>query len=235
MGKQQNKKPQDNIKAMKKDDFVKKIPKIDILSWKEAYTIIHAFCYSDTKINLNEIKQMLSLKDKDLVDLFLSTYILFDDNDKAYLELFINENLDHEDTAFISDLLYFATDWSLNINYLKVLNIIEKQAKDENYVVLGAINYIANTIKYYYIEEIVRSFNRVVNTKDYFQSEQILASISLYRITAKESYLDFIAELIDHDKDNLVFLTNVLREKSYQEAYFDLSEIKVRFLNKYHV
>lgn len=59
MKKKQNKRPQDTIKEVKKDDFVKNIPKIDTLSWKEAYTIIHAFCYSDTKINLNEIKQKI--------------------------------------------------------------------------------------------------------------------------------------------------------------------------------
>ncbi|WP_410877603.1 hypothetical protein [Myroides sp. DW712] len=40
-----------------------------------------------------------------------------------------------------------------------------------------------------------------------------------------------IAELIDYDKENLVFLTNLLGEESYQEAYFDLTEINSKILN----
>ncbi|WP_353100450.1 hypothetical protein [Myroides odoratus] len=227
---QRNKKDRDIVKEIRKDDFIKKINKIDDLSWKEAYDIIHDFCYSDIKLHLNEVKQILCFKNKDLIDLFLREYILFDENDKTYVELFINDNLDHKNTAFVSDLLYFATDLSLNINYLKVLNLIKKNAKDENYIVLAAIHYIANNIKYYYVEEIVSSFKIVVNSKDYFQSEQILASISLYRITGKQSFLDFITELIDYDKENLVFLNNLLTEKSYREEYFDLTEIRSKVL-----
>jgi hypothetical protein len=226
MKKQQNKEGLDIVKEVKRDNFIRKIKEIDDLSWKEAYDIVHEFCYLDIKLDLNEIKQILCFKDKDLVDLFLREYILFDEDDRVYLELFINDNLEYENTEFVSDLLYFATDLSLNINYLKVLGIINKYSNDENYIVLGAIHYISNNIKYYYIKEIVSSFNKVVNSKDYFQSEQVLASISLYKITRKQSFLDFIVELIDYDNSNLVFLTNLLEEECFKEEYFDLTEIK---------
>ncbi|MDR0227782.1 MAG: hypothetical protein LBI72_01745 [Flavobacteriaceae bacterium] len=229
MKEQNSRENQAIVREAKKDKLISRIP---LLTWDEDYNLLFDFCNSDIKLELNDIKRLLNIEDKSMIDVFLQEYILFDENDKAYLELFIDDNLEHENTEYVSDLLYFATDWSLNINYLKVLNLIKNHAKDENYVVLGAINYISNNIKYYYIEEIVSSFNSVVNSSDYFQSEQVLASISLYRITRKQSFLDFVVELIDYDNSNLVFLTNLLGEKSYREEYFDLTEIRHKVFKK---
>lgn len=232
MKKQHNKEDLDIVKEVKRDKFSQIVKRLNYLSWKEGYEIIHDFCYSNIKLDLNIIKEILALENKDFIDLFLREYILFDEDDKAYLEFFINLNLNNSNTEYASDLIYFANDLSLNLKYKEVLELINRYASDENYLVLAAIVYVSNNIKYYYIEDIVSSFTKVVNSKDYFQSEQILASLTLYRITRKKLYLDFIVELIDYDKENLVFLTNLLGEESYQEKYFDLTEIKSKITIK---
>jgi hypothetical protein len=226
MKKQQNKEGIDIVKEVKRDDFIHKIKEIDDLSWKEAYDIVHEFCYLDIKLDLNEIKQILCFKDKDLVDLFLREYILFDKDDRVYLELFINDNLEHENTEFVSDLLYFACDLSLNIDYLRVMSLIDSHVQDENYVVLGALNYISTNVKYYYINEIFSTMQKVFNSEKYYQSEQILASIILYRISNKTEYLIFIKELLLADEGNILFLTNLLKEEAYQEEYFNIKVFK---------
>lgn len=226
MKKQQNKVGIDIVKEVKRDDFIHKIKEIDDLSWKEAYDIVHEFCYLDIKLDLNEIKQILCFKDKDLVDLFLREYILFDKDDRVYLELFINDNLGHENTEFVSDLVYSACDLSLNIDYLRVMSLIDSHVQDENYVVLGALNYISTNVKYYYINEIFSVMGKVINSEKYYQSEQILASIILYRISNKTEYLIFIKELLLADEGNILFLTNLLKEEAYQEEYFNIKVFK---------
>ncbi|MGS4344708.1 hypothetical protein ACKUSY_03705 [Myroides odoratus] len=213
------------VQEQNQDDFSATVKKLNHLTWKEGYDLIHAFCYTNTKLDLQLIQEIMELENKDFIDLFLREYILFDEEDKAYLETCINLNLNNSNTEYVSDLIYFANDLSLNLKYKEVIALINRYASDENYLVLAALVYVSNNIKYYYIEDIVSSFTKVVNSKDYFQSEQILASLTLYRITRKKHYLDLIAELIDYDKENLVFLTNLLGEESYQEAYFDLTEI----------
>lgn len=219
MKKQHNREDQDIVKEEKKDKLISRLSK---LTWEEDYNLVYDFCHSDIKLELNDIKKMLLIDDKSLVDVFLSEYILFDDEDKAYLIEYINDNLSHESTEFLSDLVYIANDLSLNIDYVKVLGLIIKYVGDENYVVLGALHYISNNIKYRYIEEIFEALEEVVNSTNYYQVEQILASITLYRVTNKVTYLDFVKELLLYDKDNAVFIVNLLKEEPYQEKYFNV-------------
>lgn len=80
-------------------------------------------------------------------------------------------------------------------------------------------------MKYHYLEEIVEALEFVINSSHYFQSEQVLASLTLYKITNKSTYLDFISELLEFDKTNLTFIANVLNETMYQSKYFDLENI----------
>ncbi|WP_430613540.1 hypothetical protein [Flavobacterium sp. JP2137] len=226
MKKQLSKEDQDIVKEGKRDDFVFRLKSLNELGWKEGYNLIHDFCYSDIKLGLDDIKEILSVENKEFIDLFLREYILFDENDKRYLEIFINENLNNSDTEFVSDLIYFANDISLNLEYLSVLEIITKFGANENYIVLASLNYISNNVKFYYFDKIVVSFEKVINSSDYFHSEQILASLFLYRITHRIEYLDFIAELVELEIGNLDFLTNLLLDECYQEKYFNLNEVK---------
>ena len=81
MKKQHNKGGLDTAKEEKRNDFASKIVLLDSLDWENGYRLIHDFCYSDIKLNLKEIKEILLLQNKDFIDLFLSAYILFDDKD----------------------------------------------------------------------------------------------------------------------------------------------------------
>jgi len=228
---QQNKETHDQVSEQNQADFREVVQKLNHLSWKEGYDLIHTFCYTNTKVDVSLIKEIMRLENKEFIDLFLREYVLFDEEDKAYLETCINLNLSHHNTEYVSDLIYFANDLALNLDYQKVLALIHKQAGNENYLVLAAINYISNHIKYYYIQAIVGAFNEVIHSKDYFHSEQILASLSLYKITHQVAYLEVIVELIEVDKENLTFLSNVLEGEAYQQEYFDLSVVKSKISN----
>lgn len=219
-----NKEAQDIAKEEKIANFKATIENLNDLEFDIAYNLISDFCNSDIKLNLEDIKKILDLNDKNLIDLFLKEYILFDKGDKIFLENFIDNNLNHENKEFVSDLIYFADDIALNIDYREILKIVKSNENDQFYSVLASLIYLSNNIKLFYIAEIINSLEYVVNNSNYFQSEQIIASLLLYRITNKPYYLEFIQELIEYDKSNLDFLNNTLKNEMYDERYFNFIE-----------
>ena len=124
MKKQQINEAQDITKVVKKDNFLNFLNTLDELEWNKAYKIINDFCLSDIKVSLSILKKIVNLQNKQLIDLFLREYMLFDEKDKKFLEIFVNENLQNDNKEFVSDLIYLANDLNLNIDYQSILNLI---------------------------------------------------------------------------------------------------------------
>ena len=220
----QNKEDLDIVKEEKINSFLKSIPLLDTMEWSKSYSIVYEFCNLEIKISNSILKKIVQIKNKQLVDVFLKEYILFDNKDKEFLEKFINKKLNNKNKEFVSDLIYIANDLNLNLNYENLLSLVKLNAGDPDYSVLAAIEYFSNNLKFNFVKKLVETLNFVVNNNTYYQTEQIIASLTLYRITNKSNYLNFIQELIDFDNGNLKYLKNVLQSEIFDDKYFNTSD-----------
>lgn len=205
--------------------IIDKLLNINGISFHEAVELINEICNENTKLSLSQINFILNIDEKELVNIFFDKYKYFDQEEFSLIEDFINKNLETENKNYLSDLIYFATDFGLNINYEKILSLLIVEEEDLECLVLGCLEYINMNIKFLYIEELMKKLEYIRNNILYHQNEQLLASLILLRITHKIKYLDFITELIEYDKSNLEFLKNKLKEKMYNSDYFDFSEL----------
>lgn len=124
-------------------------------------------------------------------------------------------------------------DFGLNLNYTEILSMIIMDEADEDCLVLGCLEYISMNIKFLYIDEIIEKLEYVINHTVYHQNEQLCAGMALYRITMKNSYLDFVQELVNYDETNLTYLNNTLKGEMYSEKYFDLSDFNTKVKRRY--
>lgn len=197
------------------------LKKIESLPFIEANKVITKFCLDKIKFSLKEFDFILNLQEKELINTFFNEYSLFDQKDFLLIENFINKNLNHNNKDFASDLIYFALDFGLDLNYKKIISFLITDKNDKECFVLACLEYLHQNIKFSYIEELVKNLKYIRNNVIYNQNEQLLASLLLFRITHKTEYLNFIKELIEFNKSNLVFLKNTLKSKIYEERYFD--------------
>lgn len=209
------------------------LSEIGTLPYIEAYNKLSELLRSDLKLHHNDIKLILNWKEKQLITDFFNEYSYFSREDFTYLESFINLNLGHSNKDFVSDLIYFAMDFGLNLNYTEILSMIIIDEADEDCLVLGCLEYISMNIKFLYIDEIIEKLEYVINHTVYHQNEQVCAGMALYRITMKNSYLDFVQELIDYDETNLTYLNNTLKGEMYSEKYFDSSDFNTKVKRRY--
>ena len=143
----------------------------------------------DKQLELEDIKQIMSIENKLIIADFLGEYTYFSDNDLAYINSYITINIDNEDRLFVSDLIEFAIEFNLSLPYEKCLDFLLNH-KDENaYVLLAAIDYIFENLNFYYIDTIVLRFENIINNPEHNQSAQVKASFALFRITLDEKYL----------------------------------------------
>lgn len=205
--------------------IIDKLLNINGIPFHEAVKLINEICNENTKLSLSQINFILNIGEKQLVNIFFDEYKYFDQEEFSLIEDFINKNLEIENKNHLSDLIYFATDFGLNINYEKILSLLIVEEEDLECLVLGCLEYINMNVKFLYVEELVKKLEYIRNNILYHQNEQLLASLILFRITHKIKYLDFITELIEYDKSNLEFLKNKLKEKMYNSDYFDFSEL----------
>lgn len=205
-----------------------KLKNIENLPFAEGYNIIKNLCKDKIKLSYEDIEFILNLDEKELVVTFFSEYSFFSKDDFLHIEKFTNENLESENLDFVSDLIYFATDFGLDLNYTKILELTIIDNIDNDCIVLACLQYLHANIKLLYIDIIVKNLEHITNTTIYHQNEQLLASLILFRITHKTNYLDFITELINYDNSNLEFLSNSLKDKSYDSMYFNLPIILKR-------
>lgn len=203
-----------------------KLQSIEGKSFEDANVIISEICRNKIKLSLREIEFILHLKEKELVNSFFYEYSLFDQKDFVFVESFINSNLDDENRDFVSDLIYVALDFGLDLNYRKILSFLKIEKEDVDLITLASLEYLHKNIKLLYIEELIGGLEYVRNHSVYYQNEQLLASLILYRITYKKQYLFFIKELLKSDDSNLKFLENILKGEIYNSKYFNKVEIQ---------
>lgn len=199
---------------------------INKLQFNEAVKVINEICNENIKLSLSEINFILNVHEKELVNIFFNEYKHFNQDDFLLIEHFINKNFEIENKDFLSDLIYFAADFGLDISYEKITSFLVIDKEDLDCLVLACLEYIDKNIKFLYIEELIKNLEYIRNNIVYHQNEQLLASLILFKITHKIKYLDFIKELIEYDNSNLEFLKNKLKDKIYHNEYFDSSELK---------
>ncbi len=205
------------------------IKDLNNMPFRKAREVIVDVCKKRIKLSTKDIGLILKLEDKEIINLFLYDYQLFDQKDFIFLEEFINKNLDNENKDFVSDLIYVALDFGLDLNFTKILSFLKTEKEDTDLVVLASLEYIHKNVKIIYIKELIENLEFIRNQKNYYQNEQLLASLILYRITYKTHYLTFIKELILSDNSNLKYLENTLKSEMYNEKYFNLIEIHQMF------
>lgn len=211
------------------NDNLKNLVNLDFF---QANKIIINLCQDNVKLSLIDIDYIINLKDKVLINSFFNEYSQFDQNDFLLIESFINQNLDNKDKDFVSDLIYFALDFGLDLIYKKIISFLIINEADKDCFVLACLEYLSQNIKLLYIEKLVKNLKHIRNTIIYHQNEQLLASLLLFRITHKTEYLNFVQELIEFDKSNLEFLKKTLNGKIYSKEYFNYTVFnkKVKYL-----
>ncbi|WP_447637235.1 hypothetical protein [Flavobacterium microcysteis] len=195
---------------------------IEKLNFIEAHKIILQLCEDKIHLSLDDISFILNLKEKELVESFLKEYAHFHQKELLYIENFINSNLEHENKEFLSDLIYFATDFGLDISYSKILELLIIDAEDNNFLVLASLQYLNKNIKFLYIDALLENLTYIRDHEVYHQNEQLLASLILFRITHKPDYLAFVKELIEYDESNLEFFNNSIKDDMYDGKYFNI-------------
>ncbi|CAA7389496.1 hypothetical protein [Chryseobacterium fistulae] len=120
---------------------------IDNKSFVEANEDILKICRKKIKLSLEDIGFILNFKEKELVNSFFYEYALFDHKDFVFIENFINSNLDNNNKDFVSDLIYIALDFGLDLNYTKILSLLIIKKEDKDLIVLACLEYLHKNIK----------------------------------------------------------------------------------------
>ena len=195
------------------------IKTLNNLGFVEANKIVIDLVNTLHIISDNELEDILELKERELIATFLENYNNFSENQFFLLERYINKNLEIKDKDFVSDLIDFSSDWSLNINYKKLLSFMYNHDEENHYVVLSTVNYITENIKLFYIKEIVKGLENILNNPKFYQNVQISAALCLFRITHNKKYILEIKEWFD-GVDNILFLKNKTKLNYYKNRYF---------------
>jgi len=203
------------------------IDSLNNISYVEANKMILGLIDSSTSISNENLIKILNLKERELVSTFLEEFENFSEEQFLSLEKYINDNLNLEDKDFVSDLIDFASDWSLNINYKKILSFLDIDNDKNHFIVLSSVNYITENIKLFYVKEIVAKMRNILDNSNYYQNTQISAALCLFRITHNKKYLLEIKGWFDID-ENKEFLSNKLKKEYYKTMYFpDIESILI--------
>ncbi len=193
---------------------------LDFIPFNDAAKVILDHTKQDRKLALAEIEYILNLKNKQLVSIFFDEYKYFSQQDFLLIENFTNKNLSHTQKDFVSDLIYFAADFGLDLRYKKVLSLLIVKKEDVHCLVLSCLEYLSRNIKLIYVEELLENLEFIINSSHYHQNEQLHASLILYKITHKLEYLNFTKELLNYDESNIDYLRNMICNNLYRKIFF---------------
>jgi hypothetical protein len=189
--------------------------------------------YNGSLKSLKEILSIRSLSDVDLLEIlnnanrliiadFLQQFSSFSESNLDVIERYINENLDHDDRLYVSDLIEFATDRNLDLLYSKCLKLLSIYEGDNTYVQLASIEYVLKNLKFEFIREIYDSLSSILDNPECNQSNQVLSSFALLRITNSNKFLvDLVDLVVNGDPNNKEFLNNLLLLDYNSEEYFE--------------
>lgn len=203
------------------------INNLNSLDFIEANKILNTTISSGYNFSINEIEDLLNLNEKEITATFLEKYETFEEHQLSFIEGYINKNIAIANKDYLSDLIDFATYWSLNLNYKKLLILLSNDHPENKFVVLSTVQYITENIKLMYIEEIVMALENILNNPNFYQNTQIASALALYRLTHKKSYLEEIKHWFKKtDEVNILYLKNTLKLKFNKDMFFDNTAIK---------
>jgi hypothetical protein len=177
-------------------------------------------------ISENDLLELFSIDNTLIISDFLERYNNFHSIELKLVEEYINNNLDHSDSIFVSDLIEFSTYWGLSIPYEKCLSFLERWGDDDDYLALSSIDYILENLRYSYIDEIYKLLYSILHNPESNQSTQVKSAFALLRITGRKVFLtDLIDLVVNGNANNKLLLNNILSLKYNSSLYFDYYDI----------
>lgn len=162
------------------------------LNFEKAIIEIESMLDSGMVINDDDLRKILNSDNFLLQDIFLNSYQDLTPVQLKIIERHINENLEHNDEDYLSDLIYFACVSNLDIDYPSILSLLNKSDYREHYVWLATIQYISENLKLNYLEEICDLLTAILEDASYPQNVQIGAALCLFRFTHNDNFLEEI-------------------------------------------
>lgn len=183
------------------------------------------------RLSKNDVLTILNLNNKLIIDDFFRLQSSFSESTLLITEKFVNENLNHRNKLFVSDLIEIAIDFNLNLNYNNCIKLLDKNKGDNQYVLLSIIDYIVLNLKSNYISEILNRFEIILNNKKNSSSVRIKVVFYLYRITFNKKYLIKLSHLVKNDNYNIDLVKNILKEKLNEQKHFADHKTILNILN----
>ncbi|EKB08627.1 hypothetical protein HMPREF9716_00903 [Myroides odoratus CIP 103059] len=161
------------------------------LTFEEGYKGILELALSQEKIVNQDIILLFTIEEKELISAFLGNFNGFSRSNLKIIEKKINTLLYNDNREYVSDLIDFSILYGLNLDYTIIINLVKQSDKKEHFVILSALQYLSENIKYYYIEEIFESLELIVDSK-HSDNIKILSLLILYKISHLDIYVDKI-------------------------------------------
>jgi hypothetical protein len=171
-----------------------------------------------SELTNEEFSSLLNSKKYNLIETFLFDYKNFNNSNFILLEDFINNNLNHSNKMFVSDLIDAAIDFNLELNYEKCLSLLTNYKGNNHYVLQSTIEYIGCNFKFSYVSQIVEKLENIIKNQKCFDSAKVYSAFYLYRITHKNQYLKTI---LDYKNEHKELILNLLKREANQEKYFE--------------
>ncbi|EHQ41280.1 MULTISPECIES: hypothetical protein [Myroides] len=189
------------------------------LTFEEGYKGILELALSQEKIVNQDIILLFTIEEKELISAFLGNFNGFSRSNLKIIEKKINTLLYNDNREYVSDLIDFSILYGLNLDYTIIINLVKQSDKKEHFVILSALQYLSENIKYYYIEEIFESLELIVDSK-HSDNIKILSLLILYKISHLDIYVDKIKKMIDNEQ-NLVYYTNRINNYDFDIKLFN--------------
>ncbi len=173
------------------------------------------------KVNFDELKDIFCLENKLIIGDFLERYENFTSKDLEFIQDHINNNLNHTNKMYVSDLIDFASNWGLEITYEECVKLLNNTKEENKYAVSSAITYIYENFRFAYFNEVFNSFEKILKSQNYFQSCQVKVCFALFRITHHKKYLFRLVDLIKSGQElNKTLMNNILKDEFNKGKYF---------------
>ena len=190
-------------------------------NFEESYKSFLEITKSARKISNKEIDVLFLIEEKELVNTFLEYFDYFSISNLIHIEKKINRLLFNRNREYVSDLIDFATFNGLNLNYMIILNSLSLvDEEDEHYVILSALQYISENIKYYYLEEIFDKLETVLES-NCSGNIKVISLLIMYKISHLDKYLVRIEEVLFNEEGALEFFKNRIENYDFEKEFFD--------------
>ncbi|MDR2224220.1 MAG: hypothetical protein LBE34_16005 [Flavobacteriaceae bacterium] len=189
------------------------------LTFEEGYKGILELALNKEKVENKNLSILFMLSEKELINVFLENFGGFSKSNLGFIEKKINKSLFDNNRDYVSDLIDFSIFKGLYLDYNIILDLVKQKNEDEHFVILSALQYLSENIKYYYIEEIFECMESIVDSK-HKDNLKILSLLILYKISHLDIYLNRIEKML-FNEDNVVYFTNRIKNYDFEEQFFN--------------